>query len=60
MKEKFDLDTSAGQFRAVGLIYCIAVALHVAGFGVMEQDHTLLLGALLTLLKTHTGSAGVE
>jgi len=49
----FDLDTSAGQFRALALLYLVTVALRAFGFEWAQEDHTLMLGALLTLLRGH-------
>jgi len=54
----FDLDTPAGQFRALVLLYGVAVTLRCFGFEWAKEDHTLLLGALLALLRGHIQSKG--
>jgi hypothetical protein len=53
MASFFDLNSSAGQFRALALLYLVTVALRCWGFTWAEQDHTLILGALLALLRGH-------
>lgn len=46
-------NTQSGQFLAVLLIYSLVVGLRCAGFEFMKEDHTLIMGALLTLLRSH-------
>jgi hypothetical protein len=57
MASFFDLNTSAGQFRALVLLYLLTVGLRCWGFQWAEQDHTLILGALLCLLRGHIQEA---
>lgn len=49
-----DPNTPSGQFLAVLLIYGIIVSLRCFGHDFLKEDHTLILGALLTLLRGHT------
>lgn len=46
------LNTPDGQFAAILFLYMVTVGLRVAGYGWAEQDHALVIGALLTLLKS--------
>ncbi len=52
-----DVNTQAGQFLTLLLIYLFVVLLRCAGFESLKEDHTLILGALLTLLRSHGNPA---
>lgn len=41
MAEWFDLNTAAGQFRALVLLYLVTLGLRCWGFQFAEQDNTL-------------------
>lgn len=51
MLKLFDVSTSTGQFVALLILYLINVALRTLGHHWIQDDHTLILGALLALLK---------
>ena len=55
MTEFFDVDTPRGQFHALLLLYCGTLALRCLGFQWVENDNTMLLGAILTLLRSYMG-----
>lgn len=51
MAEWFDLNHPAGQFRALFVLYLITLGLRCWGYQFVEQDNTLIMGSLLTLLR---------
>ncbi len=46
-----DVSTSTGQFVALLVLYLITITLRCFGHHWVENDHTLIIGALLVLLK---------
>jgi hypothetical protein len=52
-----DVSTSTGQFCALLVLYCITITLRTFGHHWVEQDHTLIMGAILVLLKTQAHSS---
>lgn len=57
MAEFFDVNTPAGQFHALVLLYLVTLTLRAFGLEWAKEDHTLMLGALLALLRGHIGEA---
>ena len=55
MTNLFDLNAPSGQFLAVLLIYAGVVALRCVGYDFLKEDHSLILGCLLTLVRGHVG-----
>lgn len=46
-----NVQTSTGHFAALLVLYCITMFMRANGHHWTESDHTLILGALLALLK---------
>lgn len=56
MAQFFDLRTSEGQFRALLVLYIFTVLMRCLGHQWMENDHTLMLGAILALLRSQASA----